>query len=374
MDKCSRCGSSISPTAKFCPNCGQKIGEENRNMDANKRTAEKKKSPLRLVAIILAAIVVGLAAFLIIVNLGTCNHEWQEATCTEPRTCTKCGESEGNALGHDWLEASCTAPKTCSRCGITEGEPLGHDWQDATCTKPEVCAICGEEQGEPLGHDWQDATCVLPQICKVCGEKTGEALGHDIAEWEIVSEATCAEAGTRMGVCLRCGEEISEEIPKLDHTPGEWIITESATSTSEGRREIQCTVCGETLETETYELSEEEKIAAFKSECETYSYETIARNPDNYVMEQVRFRGEVIQVIEDGDDYTLRINVTKGDYGFWSDTIYVEYTKNDSSEPRILEDDIVTIYGYCMGTVTYETIFGASVTIPAVLALYVDIE
>ena len=29
-----------------------------------------------------------------------CQHEWKEATCTEPKTCTKCGETEGEALGH----------------------------------------------------------------------------------------------------------------------------------------------------------------------------------------------------------------------------------------------------------------------------------
>jgi len=29
-----------------------------------------------------------------------CKHEWADATCTEPRTCTKCEEIEGVALGH----------------------------------------------------------------------------------------------------------------------------------------------------------------------------------------------------------------------------------------------------------------------------------
>lgn len=27
-------------------------------------------------------------------------HEWQEATCTNPKTCSACGETEGEALGH----------------------------------------------------------------------------------------------------------------------------------------------------------------------------------------------------------------------------------------------------------------------------------
>ena len=52
-----------------------------------------------------------------------CRHEWQEATCTEPKTCIKCGETEGEPAGHKWEEATVDRPKNCSVCGLTEGEP-----------------------------------------------------------------------------------------------------------------------------------------------------------------------------------------------------------------------------------------------------------
>lgn len=39
------------------------------------------------------------------------SHEWKEATCAEPKTCAKCGETEGEALGHTWVEATCEEPK-----------------------------------------------------------------------------------------------------------------------------------------------------------------------------------------------------------------------------------------------------------------------
>ena len=29
-------------------------------------------------------------------------HKWVEATCTEPKTCSICGETEGFSLGHKW--------------------------------------------------------------------------------------------------------------------------------------------------------------------------------------------------------------------------------------------------------------------------------
>jgi hypothetical protein len=39
---------------------------------------------------------------------------------------------------HQWIEADCTHPKTCSVCGKTEGEPLGHQFED------NICTVCGE--------------------------------------------------------------------------------------------------------------------------------------------------------------------------------------------------------------------------------------
>ena len=50
-------------------------------------------------------------------------HSFSDPTCTEPGKCS-CGDTQGEALGHDWVDATYTAPKTCSVCGETEGEAL----------------------------------------------------------------------------------------------------------------------------------------------------------------------------------------------------------------------------------------------------------
>ena len=56
--------------------------------------------------------------------------------------CTACGYKKGDVVcDHEWTEATCTTPKTCSICGVTEGEALGHDWKDATCTEPKTCGV-----------------------------------------------------------------------------------------------------------------------------------------------------------------------------------------------------------------------------------------
>lgn len=112
----------------------------------------------------------------------------------------------------------------------------------------------------------------------------------------------------------------------------------------------------------------------YKQKCKNISYKKLARTPDKYEGKKVKFTGEIVQVMEDEDTSSAvyRINVTKGNYGFWDDTVYVEYW--GSSEKRFLEDDIVTFYGESVGLYTYETVLGASVTIPCVNAKYITLN
>ena len=67
----------------------------------------------------------GMSALAVCVMLVGCSHEhtWADATCTAPKTCTECGEAEGETLEHTWKEATYWEAKTCSECGATEGDP-----------------------------------------------------------------------------------------------------------------------------------------------------------------------------------------------------------------------------------------------------------
>lgn len=55
-----------------------------------------------------------------------------------------------------------------------------HNYTEATCTEPQVCTLCDAFGAPPAGHDWSYATCTTPETCSVCGETSGEAFGHDI--------------------------------------------------------------------------------------------------------------------------------------------------------------------------------------------------
>jgi len=65
-----------------------------------------------------------------------CDHNWVEADCDTPKTCSVCKATEGEALGHDYIDATTEAPKTCKNCGATDGEPLPKPAEPVTPDEP----------------------------------------------------------------------------------------------------------------------------------------------------------------------------------------------------------------------------------------------
>lgn len=123
-------------------------------------------------------------------------------------------------------------------------------------------------------------------------------------------------------------------------------------------------VSGETVGSVGAALSRENYIAA----CVTVAYEDVERRPENFKGLKICVTGKVIQVVEGWfDTVTLRVRDENG--SVWS----VTYTRPDG-EPRVLEDDQITVYGECRGVKTYRTITGSSTTLPAVKAKYVVIR
>ena len=123
-------------------------------------------------------LILTMALMLVLAGCG-CEHEWEDANCEKPKTCTKCGETEGAPLGHTWKAATCLDAKTCEVCQKTEGEAKGHTWEAATCLLPEKCADCHETRGEALSHNWQEATTEAPKTCLNCQTTEGDRLITD---------------------------------------------------------------------------------------------------------------------------------------------------------------------------------------------------
>ncbi|MFD1385984.1 toxin regulator [Oceanobacillus oncorhynchi subsp. oncorhynchi] len=118
-------------------------------------------------------------------------------------------------------------------------------------------------------------------------------------------------------------------------------------------------------EEEAKEKEEAEKAAeeeAKKGYDTGITYDQLARTPDDYVGEKVKFSGKVVQVMEGEDSTQIRFAVND-DYDLM---LYAEF---DSSivESRILEDDQITIMGLSGGLLTYESTMGGNITIPSLL-------
>ena len=153
-----------------------------------------------------------------------------------------------------------------------------------------------------------------------------------------------------------------------------WKVKEAASLKADKTTKITITYAGKscTLEVACSTMSK----SNYMSKCKSISYNELARNPKKYEGQLVKFTGEVIQVQEAQSwlYYNVyRIDVTYKGYGYYDDTVYVTYD-GYGSEERILEDDIVTFYGEYKGLKTYETVMGASVTIPHVEAEYIVVK
>lgn len=110
----------------------------------------------------------------------------------------------------------------------------------------------------------------------------------------------------------------------------------------------------------------------YKAQCQVYTYDEIARHPEQYEKKLAKFTGKVVQVIRDGNNLQLRVNVTMKYGSYYEDTMYVYYTVSNNN--NILEDDIITMYGELRGIKTYETVLGAEMSIPLIYVKYVDVK
>lgn len=97
-------------------------------------------------------------------------HEWESASCFSPKTCIKCGETEGTVAKHVWTPATCQSPSRCKKCGKTEGVEAEHTWSPATCFVPKTCTKCKKTEGVALGHSWSKGSSTTPRICYRCNE------------------------------------------------------------------------------------------------------------------------------------------------------------------------------------------------------------
>ncbi len=194
---------------------------------------------------------------------------------------TACGGGGDKECKHEWKDATCTSPKTCSLCNATEGKALGHDFGDwetttaATCVdageKTRTCKRCNHKETDTiaaLGHDLEqiakkDATCTVDgyeayEACKNCDYETEKKVIKAKHKYETtVIPSTCTKDGYTLHECSVCHDRYEDEkVVSTGHAWGGWYVAEKTTLESDGLLKNSCMNCDEVYEKAPTVISE----------------------------------------------------------------------------------------------------------------------
>lgn len=191
------------------------------------------------------------------------NHDWAEATCTEPKTCRRegCGATDGNPLGHDlpsdWSKDKNEHWHECKRCHGKE-DAGKHEYGDDN-----ICDICGYDKTVPHTHNLKlvsanAATCTkngnkANYTCDGCDMWFEDANGSiEITDKTAViipatghapSESWKFDKAEHWKDCTNAGCGVIIEGSKAAHTESGWIIDSAPTYFNSGTQHKECTVC-----------------------------------------------------------------------------------------------------------------------------------
>lgn len=114
-------------------------------------------------------------------------------------------------------------------------------------------------------------------------------------------------------------------------------------------------------------------INGFKSQSIKLTYDNLARETDKFINQKVKLTGKVIQIQEGyGNRVIIRVNVTKGQYGIYQDTVWVNY-EYKQGEKRFLENDTINVWGVVKGRKSYVSVLGGKVTLPEIDGMFIEI-
>jgi len=123
----------------------------------------------------------------------------------------------------------------------------------------------------------------------------------------------------------------------------------------------------------------------YKGKCRQVKFKVLEKDADSLAGRRYTFKGQVFQIQDAGNGsyspefeeagYDVQpqtqvlLSVTSEGYGYWSDEIMVLY---DDRMKRVYEEDIIQVWGECLGTYTYESVAGYTMTVPLIHAKYYD--
>lgn len=166
------------------------------------------------------------------------------------------------------------------------------------------------------------------------------------------------------GIALLSGDDSSE--PATAENPTTQTAKEVTKEESTKAKE----------ETTTKKKNAKKAKQAFIDKCKEYNYKDILRYPDKYKGKKIKVTVKIYQKFGGGlfDDSEYYRSYTNDDYDTWMNNEFVFTDERESDDTKLLEDDIIVIYGTYDGTKKIErALTNTDDEVPIIKAKYITI-
>jgi len=174
---------------------------------------------------------------------------------------------------------------------------------------------------------------------------------------------TCKHCGAEIAasakVCPQCGGKNKPPIYKrwwfiaiivlivLSAIGGSGSSSDSSASSSKATSKASVSTAS-SVASVAPEISEDD----YKAECQTVDYKELCRYPEKYEGTKIVVKVKVSQIIDanfSGSEKAWRTYTDNSGYGFYADDEYYMLDKRGGDAVKILDDDIITVYGEFTG-------------------------
>lgn len=178
-------------------------------------------------------------------------------------------------------------------------------------------------------------------------------------------------AKSKMTACKHCGAEIAASAKVCPQCGGKnkppiykrwWFIAiivlivlsaiGGSSSSSDGSASSSTTKASASTASSVASVVPEISEDDYKAECQTVDYKELCRYPEKYEGTKIVVKVKVSQIIDanfSGSEKAWRTYTDNSGYGFYADDEYYMLDKRGGDAVKILEDDIINVYGEFTG-------------------------
>lgn len=178
-------------------------------------------------------------------------------------------------------------------------------------------------------------------------------------------------AKSKMTTCKHCGAEIAASAKVCPQCGGKnkppiykrwWFIViivlivlsaiGGSSSSSDGSASSSTTKTSASTASSVASVVPEISEDDYKAECQTVDYKELCRYPEKYEGTKIAVKVKVSQIIDanfSGSEKAWRTYTDNSGYGFYADDEYYMLDKRGGDAVKILEDDIINVYGEFTG-------------------------